>query len=76
MTFETYKEASQLLNDAGLCREVINFVDKYMPPNGSGYDFKIVLHDKEFTCPAWVYEALKNICKKKKEELKKQFESL
>lgn len=76
MNCETYKKAQEIVNDATICREVIRFVDAYMPPKGSGYNFKIVLHSKEFDCPPWLYTEIRNICEKKRNELKKQFEEL
>lgn len=76
MKYEIYKKAQEIANDAVICNKVIRFVDAYMPPKGSGYKFKIVLHDKEFDCPSWLYWAIRDICEKKRDELRKQFEEL
>lgn len=76
MKYETYKKAQAIAHDAVICDEVIRFVDAYMPPKGSGYNFKIVLHNRELDCPSWMYGAIRDICEKKKDELRKQFEEL
>lgn len=76
MKYETYKKAQTIVSDAAICKEVIKFVDNYMPPNGMGYNFKIVLHDREFDCPDWLCWGIRDICEKKKDELRKQFEEL
>ncbi len=76
MQYEIYKKAQEIANDATICQKVIRFVDAYMPPNGAGYDFKIVLHDREFDCPSWLYWGIRDICEKKKDELKKEFDEL
>lgn len=76
MKTETYRQACEIVRDSGTCRAIVDFVDKYMPPNGTGYVFKIVLHDKECDCPPWLYRGIRDICENKQKELAQIFKDL
>lgn len=76
MDYKMYKRAAEIMKDGAICKEIIGFVDTCLPPNGSGYDISIVLHDKAYPIPQWLYESIREICEKKRESLKKEFAEL